>query len=104
MSHELSIYAAPGQKVRLLASFAHSGYESERVAAKQYLRLGKVYTVKQTRVFQSHSLVELEEVPDRSFNTIHFESLTPLSPEQELAQEQQHPDYIRYFGPPPAAT
>jgi hypothetical protein len=81
MGNEMPIFAAPGLKVRLLVSFAPTGYASEREAAKQCLRLGEIYTVKQMRVFQSHSLVELAEVLDRAFNRIYFESLTPLSPE-----------------------
>jgi hypothetical protein len=106
MSNEMFMFAPRGHKVRLMANFVHHGYPGQRESAKQYLRLGEVYTVKETRVYQSSSTVELEEVPGRSFNSIYFESLTPLTPEQEQEVEQQHPDYIRYTRPvdlPPAA-
>lgn len=95
----MSIFAPPGHQVRLSAGFRHSGYADERARAQQYLQVGTVYTVKRTRVYNSHSTVELEEVPGQSFNTIHFDSLTPLSEEEELAFLEQYRAYRRAGGP-----
>jgi hypothetical protein len=100
MSNYMSMFAPAGHQVRLSAAFIHRGYDHEIAAAHQYLQLGTVYTVKRTRVFASHSKVELEEVPGRSFNTIHFESLTPLSDAEELALEEQYCNYLRAGGRP----
>lgn len=91
----MSMFALPGHKVRLHESSKHSGYESEIKKAQQYLTIGEIYTVKRTRVSHSHSWVEVEEVPGVFFNTIHFRSLTAQT-EQE---DQQSPEFIRWYGP-----
>ncbi|MBC6992247.1 hypothetical protein [Hymenobacter sp. BT491] len=96
MSFQMSIFALPGHKVRLVEHFVHRGSEWDQAAAKRHLTVGGIYTVRQTRVFSSHSVVEFEEVPGVSFNTIYFEFLTPQSEEED----QQHPYLRRYYGHP----
>ncbi len=79
-----------------MACFVHRGYDREIENAKRHLTVGAIYTVKQTRVTNAHSLVELAEVPGASFNTIYFESLTA----QTQQEDEQSPEFIRYFGYP----
>jgi hypothetical protein len=86
-------FALPGHQVRLVNyTPGHLGYASQREELARYLTIGQIYTVQQTRIFASSSLVELVEVPGVSFNTVFFKSVTP----QSRAQDEQHPDYIRY--------
>lgn len=45
--------------------------------ASGVLEVGKEYTVIDTEVHSWHTTYELEEIPDKIFNSCHFEEIVP---------------------------
>ena len=51
------------------------------------LKEGAVYTVESTKVFKSHSFVELMELPGEEFNTVMFEETGKLLEPTQTTEE-----------------
>lgn len=68
----MNIYAHPGTKVKVTEQTAQNGYIGDQEAVKKWLEIGKVYTVAYTVVGQSRTSVTLQELPERSFNSVNF--------------------------------
>jgi hypothetical protein len=58
-----------GRKVIFLND---NGYDIQRETANRYFSEGDILTVKEIYVGRSSSEVELEECPDKKFNTVMF--------------------------------
>lgn len=86
----MNIYALEGHKV--VCSSLTGGYDYHEEVAQKYLEVGKVYTVECTEVGNNITYVWLKEIPNKFFNSIYFEDVTPQS--EEL--DKQHPGY-EYF-------
>lgn len=65
----MGIHAAPGTSV-IYTGF--NGYDSDREYAEKFLKVGHRYTVSHIEIGGWSSDVELEEVPGKKFNTVHF--------------------------------
>lgn len=87
----MNIYALEGHKV-VCNDNLDTGYTQDSIRAKYHLEVGKVYTVECTEVTNWHTDVWLVEIPNKSFNSIYFEDVTPQS--EEL--DKQHQDYPHY--------
>ena len=61
--------------------------------AQKYLQLGQEYTVEETDVSRSSSRVKLQEIPVKTFNTVHFEDVT----HQDIAEDRKHPDFQKFI-------
>ena len=68
----MNVYAHKGDQVVFLGE---NGYELELTQAHKFLKTGKVYTVLRTEVYEWHSYVWLQEIPQVPFNTVQFEDL-----------------------------
>jgi len=68
----MNIYTAPGHKVLFTGK---GGYEIQKEYAKKFLIEGEEYTVLKLEVGSTSSEVFLEEVPGKSFNSVHFENI-----------------------------
>lgn len=68
----MDMYAQRGSKVIFTGQ---GGRDSDKEFANKYLKVGEVYTVKTTKVFDWISFVVLEELPFKDFNTVMFEDL-----------------------------
>lgn len=69
----MDIYAKKGHRV--VFSNPESGYQHHQNTAKEYLKVGKTYTINKTEVSNYHTDVYLEEVPGVAFNSVLFEDL-----------------------------
>jgi hypothetical protein len=81
----VNIYAAKGSKVRCHTLSA--GYEYEQRGAKQYLVIGKEYTVEKTYVGKFYTRVVLQELPDKNFSTVFFEDVLPVGQQKFLVED-----------------
>ena len=68
----MDIYSTPGTKVVFLDK---NGDEYERAAAERILKVGQVYTVVDIDVMDWRSEVTLEEIPDKTFNSVMFNTI-----------------------------
>jgi hypothetical protein len=66
----MNIYAAKG--ARVVFSNPTAGYPADQKHAREYLEVGKIYTVEQTIVDDWRTTVILQEVPDTGFNSVLF--------------------------------
>lgn len=67
----MNVYAEYGHKV--IATDLNAGFESDKENAHKYLELDKIYTVDWTEVGRTLTEVKLVEIPESSFNSLHFE-------------------------------
>ena len=65
-----NIYADEGTKVRYTGE---GGHDSHKDFANKHLKRGEVYTIDHTDVGNWHTDVYLQEMPDKAFNSVHFE-------------------------------
>lgn len=73
LSHKsMGLCSKKGHKVTVTEKTINWGYEGDKEQANKYLEIGKVYTVKTTWVYNFSSIVELQEIPNKRFNTVHF--------------------------------
>lgn len=77
----MDMYAQRGSKVIFTGQ---GGRDSDKEFANKYLKVGEVYTVKTTKVFDWISFVVLEELPSKDFNTVMFED---LEDDEKLCEE-----------------
>lgn len=68
----MDIYSTPGTKVVFLDK---DGAENERAAAERILKIGQIYTVADIDVMDWRSEVTLEEIPDKTFNSVMFNNI-----------------------------
>ena len=91
---DMRINAPRGQKVIYLtppAGYPVSEHE------KRLLRPESVYTVEGTKVYRSHSTVQLAEIPDQDFNTTLFKEVGEILPEVDTIEDI----YLRNLHPRP---
>ncbi len=67
----MNINTTKGDRVRV--DNLTSGYLPDQKIANQYLKLGDVYTVEKTVVYEWHTDVFLQEFPGVAFNSCFFE-------------------------------
>lgn len=67
----MDIYSPKGTKVIYTGK---GGYDSDREFANKYLTIGEEYIVEKTDVHNWSTDVYLQELPDKPFNSVHFES------------------------------
>jgi hypothetical protein len=67
----MNIRAKKGTKV--VFSNPNAGYPEQVALAAKHLKAGTTYTVERTEVFDWHTDVYLQEVPDTGFNSCFFE-------------------------------
>lgn len=67
----MNIYASKGDRVKV--DNLTSGYPPDQKIAQQYLKLGDVYTVEKTVVYDWNTEVFLQEIPGVAFNSCFFE-------------------------------
>lgn len=65
----MDIYSKPGTKVRFMGK---GGLDHEKEDAQRFLKVGKLYTVKNIIVGRFCSWVYLEEFPEHQYNTDLF--------------------------------
>lgn len=70
---KMDIYAEEGYKVTVTERSINSGYDSDKERANKYLKPDEIYTVIKTEVGGWRTEVWLKEVPDISFNSVHFQ-------------------------------
>jgi hypothetical protein len=68
----MDMYAKKGHKVSVTEKTINWGYNHDKEQANKFLEVGKIYTVKTTWVYDWDSKVELEEISNERFNTVHF--------------------------------
>lgn len=83
----MNVYTAPNCTIKYEAI---NGYPIELEYANKYLTKGVVYTVQKCEVGRSSSVVYLNEIPDKSFNTVHFTNVG----EVKLANPKDYDTYI----------
>jgi len=69
----MNIRAKQGHKVIVTPVTINYGYEMDKIHANAYLKVGEVYTVESIDIHDWSSGVTLKEIPDRVFNSVHFE-------------------------------
>ncbi len=68
----MNIYAKEGDKIRFIRQ---NGDERDRADAMKFLKVGEVYTVRETEYGPWDSEVTLIEVPHQKFSTVMFEDV-----------------------------
>ena len=66
----MDIYARAGTKVTFTGN---GGYDSDKKHANEHLSAGEQYTIKRTIVGGWRTDVVLVEVPEKAFNSVHFD-------------------------------
>lgn len=97
----MRLNAPQGQKVEYVE---HPGEPWGGEDARQLLQPGSIYTVADTAVFRSYSLVRLAELPNHEFSTMQFKEVGELLPEVESVEDiymrgvmnARHGDYQPY--------
>lgn len=69
----MDIYSKPGTPVKFVNPTF--GYEYHQETARKHLKVGNIYTVKETVVDSWHTDVYLEEVPGVPFNSVLFDNI-----------------------------
>lgn len=81
---KMRINAPRGQKIVYVTPRPGSPVSDHE---KRLLQSETVYTVNGTKVYRSHSTVQLEEIPDQDFNTTLFKEVGELLPEVDTIEE-----------------
>lgn len=68
----MPINSEKGTKVVYTAT---GGHDLQIETANKYLKKGQIYTVLRTDIHNFHTDVYLQEVPDISFNSVHFDEV-----------------------------
>ena len=68
----MDIYSPQGTKVTFLD---RNGTEYDRAEAERILKVGQVYTIDSIEVQDWISYIKLEEMPDRTFNSVMFDNV-----------------------------
>ena len=68
----MDIYSEPGTKIVFIDK---NGTNFDRAEAEKILKVGQIYTVSKIDINSWISYVTLEEVPDRTFNSVMFDNI-----------------------------
>lgn len=68
----MDIYSIPGTKIIFINK---NGHDHDKEYANEFLKVGPEYTIKSIDVQSWISYVELEEFPEKRFNTVMFEQV-----------------------------
>ena len=71
----MDIYAEEDTKVIVTKDSIENGYEHVEEHAKEFLKIGKSYTIDHTDVEGFNTNVYLKEFPDEMFNSVSFEDI-----------------------------
>lgn len=94
----MEIFAIQGHKV--IFDNPDSGLMSDQIKAKEHLTVGSIYTVLETIVGRSSSVVMLEEVKGQEFNTVMFSDVEP----QNVEDTESHEDWVMFNSDGPTLT
>lgn len=86
MRKTMNIYSAKGSRVLFTGK---NGYNLDKEYAMKHLAVGVVYTVDKLEVGRSSSVVFLQEVGGKGFNSVHFENVGDF----ELADPKEYNTY-----------
>lgn len=89
MDDTMNIFAIKGYEVIYTGK---NGYDLDLEHANEYLEIGEKYTIDYTVVGGSHTSVYLIEVPNTSFNSVHFKEVN----EQPIELTKSHSHYKLY--------
>jgi len=93
----MNIYADNGDKV--VCHTYEAGYDSDKERAKEYLEVGKIYTIDYTEVDSWSTTVYLQEFPLIPFNSVFFEDYKPSQPAAiTIAEYLKDPSTCIYCG------
>lgn len=67
--------AKPGDKVKCISDYENNWGNCDPINCN--LTVGGIYTVKVWEVHSWHTKVQLEELPGKVFNSVHFEKVSP---------------------------
>lgn len=82
---------------------ATNGYGQDQDLAKKYLTIGGIYTVLETHIHRSYTIVYFKEVPQVGFNSVLFGDLSPfINTLQAIVNDCN--DYINDEDGPDAVT
>ena len=93
----MNIYAKEGDKVIVTEERIENGYNGDKENAKEYLEVGKIYTIDYTDVDEWSTAVNLIELPEQCFNSAHFEDYDE-NVKVELEVKLGSEDYLRSRG------
>lgn len=88
----MNIFSLKGHRVKVTESSAKNGTDYDTRKVKDYLEIDKIYKVERTEVGAWRTDVYLQEIPDVTFNSVNFESITV----QPKELDEAHPDYKKY--------
>ena len=86
----MNIFALKGHRVR--CETLGGNYTPCADIAREYLEIGKEYTIEETQVYSWNTEVYLQEFPDVVFNSVFFVDVS----KQTQKQDKEHPDYMRF--------
>ncbi|MCC6516912.1 MAG: hypothetical protein IT275_11220 [Chitinophagales bacterium] len=68
----IKLYAEKGHKVTVTEKSIKNGYDFDIENVNKYLKVGEIYTVEEMDVYDFHSTVLLQEIPNVYFNSVNF--------------------------------
>lgn len=71
----MDINTKPGTKVTVTETSIRNGLSYDEDVAREYLKIGGIYTILTTNIEGWHTDVWLVEIPDMSFNSVSFEDI-----------------------------
>lgn len=71
----MNINAEPGTKITVTERSINNGYQGDKESANKYLRVGNIYTLNNVDISPFVTYIEVEELPNLIFNSIHFEDI-----------------------------
>jgi len=69
----MTIWAGRGDKVRFMGE---NGTDCDKAHSSAFLNKGEVYTVQKCHISSSYTSVELVEIPNKCFNSVHFKDVS----------------------------
>lgn len=82
----MNIYANEGDKIIVTEESSRNGWDYDKKLVKNYLEIGKTYTVDFTVIHSASTEVYIKEVPEVCFNSVNFEDL-----DEYLEDKKQFP-------------
>lgn len=71
----MDIYAKEGTKVIVTEDSIKNGYDYVEEHAREFLKVGETYTIKETVVSGWYTDVYLEEFPKEKFSSVSFDDI-----------------------------
>lgn len=72
IEERINFYTKAGSKIKLHSRWQHSGWDSERAEIAKLFKPDVEYTLKAMDVGRNDSKLEVEEYPNKRFNTVFF--------------------------------